>query len=266
MTLMSKLFGRGLLKGGLLAQPQGYNVVAYPQADNSLQIKLYPCTLAFRNQDPLNGRPTLVDSADTLSLVVPSGASLGAYAGFPVRLLILALYNGGVPVLGVSNRLNINTYFDESDRIQSTTAISASATSRDVTYSNTGITTPTPYKVVGLIDTTQAAAGVYASALTRVTGVPSPLAIYKPRRRTWNTVTGSRSLATPYTNKLDYDIRVKANTSSSTSRSLVGYVDGVAVSTWTNADTGSGGVDFDVPAGSTYQITGTDIAYWGEYY
>lgn len=135
---------------------------------NALTITLNPTSLDFRDSTLNNGATNTRDVTTQLSLVVPSGATLGTVANVKARLIIMALDNSGTVELGICNLVG-GLSLDETGLI-STTAISASASSASVVYSATARAN-VPYRVVGFVDITEATAGTWAAAPTLVQGV-----------------------------------------------------------------------------------------------
>lgn len=118
-------------------------------------------TLIFRNPTLTNGATVEVTPTADLTLTFPVGSSCGTRSGILGNLVPVVLYNGGSPVLGVQN-LAGDVNLSEAGLI-SATAISASATSASVTYASTAVTS-SPYIIAGLVQSTQATAGTWATA------------------------------------------------------------------------------------------------------
>lgn len=118
-------------------------------------------TLIFRNPTLTNGATVEVTPTADLKLTFPVGSSCGTRSGILGNLVPVVLYNNGSPVLGVQN-LAGDVNLSEAGLI-SATAISASATSASVTYASTAVTS-SPYITAGLVQSTQATAGTWATA------------------------------------------------------------------------------------------------------
>lgn len=89
----------------------------------------------------------------------------------------------------------------------------------------------------------------------------------------WNSVTGSRSFNTTYTNSFSYPIIVSASTNfMGGSQQLLGYVNGALVAFWKWQFNGAGAVGgciFTVPPGATYTCNtdgGIAVQNWTELY
>jgi hypothetical protein len=177
-------------------------------AGNALTLGLAPTSLSFRSATASTGSATPVSIASALSLVVPSGATLGTLAATSARMVLLALYNGGAPVLGVIN-LAGGINLDESGVISST-AISVSATANNVVYTTAAVTN-SPYRVVGYIDIAEATAGTWATAPTTVQGAGGQAMAAMQSLgmgQTWQNVTANRAPSMTYYNTTGRPISV----------------------------------------------------------
>ena len=233
-------------------------------ASNALTLGLNSTTLDFRSTTLTNGVPNTRTVSGALSLVVPSGATLGTTSAQAARVILLALDNAGTVELAVTNQsggLNL----DEAG-LMSTTAISASASSASVVYSTTARTN-VPYRVVGFIDITEATAGTWASAPTLVQGIGGQALATMAGigyGQTWQNVTGSRAASTTYYNTTGRPIIACITTYVAINYSS--YVNGVLV----GGNGGDGSVfardqtTLVVPPGGSYYTTSAGITNWAE--
>lgn len=136
-------------------------------ASNAMNISHGIGVIDFRSATLTSGAVSQVPINANLTLTVPSGATLGTVSATEARIAILLINNGGAAELAVANDAG-GLNLDETG-VVTTTAISAAANAANVVYSQTARSN-VPYRVVGFIDSTQATAGVWASALTRVQG------------------------------------------------------------------------------------------------
>lgn len=136
-------------------------------ASNALTVTLNPTSLDFRSATLASGTVNTRTVGSAISVVVPSGATLGTANGKSARLVLLAIDNAGTVELAITN-LNGSTNLDETTRI-STTAIGTASDSAGVAYS-TAARTSVPFRVVGFLDITEATAGTWATAPTLVQG------------------------------------------------------------------------------------------------
>lgn len=135
-------------------------------AANALTISASALALDFRSATLTSGTVTAVSGTPS-NLVVPSSATLGTTNAIQSDLYILALNNAGTIELAVVNSTG-GVDLSETGVI-STTAISAAATSASVIYSTTARTN-VAYRVVGLVRSTQATAGTWATAPSLIQG------------------------------------------------------------------------------------------------
>ena len=235
-------------------------------AANALTAGLNPTTLTFRSATLGSGAVTNLSNGAALSLVVPSGATLGTVSGVQSTIAVLALNNAGTIVLGVVN-LAGGVNLDETTLL-STTAISAGATSASTVYSAAGLTS-VPFRVVGYITSTQATAGTWATAPSLVQGEGGQaLAALQSfgMGQSYQNVTASRALSTTYYNTTGRPIFVYPSWSAGGNAYASFIVNGVTV----------GGIDlygntnlcggcFVVPPGCSYSVTSSETLFtWFE--
>lgn len=142
--------------------PQIQSITATVAA-SALTLGLNPTSMYFRKTPLTDGTPNVRSNA-SLSLVVPSGATLGTTDAVESRLILLAIDNAGTIELAVTNGAGLN----ESTLI-TTIAIDATADSKGSIYSITARTS-VPFRIVGFIDSTQATAGTWATSPTVIQG------------------------------------------------------------------------------------------------
>lgn len=113
----------GLSIGGNAATASALNSTATAKifpisasvASNALTVTLSSTYLDFRSTSLTSGTVNTVNISSPISVTVPSGTILATQDGYNSRLAIIALYNGGSPVLGIAN-LN-DTNLDETTLI-----------------------------------------------------------------------------------------------------------------------------------------------------
>lgn len=137
-------------------------------ASNALTTSMTPGLMNFRSSTLTSGVVTAIIQNTPISLTIPSGATLGSISAQQSIFVWAVLYNGGIPVLAVSN-LSGTIDMSETGLITST-AISSGATSAGVWYSVAAITN-SPYRVVGITIQTEATAGTYATAPSLAQGI-----------------------------------------------------------------------------------------------
>lgn len=256
----------GVTAGG--AQYKGIQPITSSVASNALTVGLNPTTLDFRSSSLTNGVPNTRSNGSAISLVVPSGATLGTVSGQQARLVLIAIDNAGTMELAIVNIAGGNN-LDETTLI-STTAISAAAAANNVIYSTTARSN-VPFRVVGFVDITEATAGTWATAPSTIQGYGGQaLAALSSAGygQTWQNVAGSRALSTTYYNTTGKEISVSvwAPNVSNTAHNTQGLVNGVVIASAGSSYGGtSAGVTFPVPPGSSYSVTAQDaISGWME--
>lgn len=148
------------------SQTSKIEAVSASVASNALTVTINPTKLDFRSAALSSGVVNTRTIATALSAVVPSGATLGTANATLSKVMILAIDNAGTVEVAVCNG---TLALDESGLI-STTALSDAADSASVVYSTTARTN-VPFRVVGFVESTQATAGTWAAAPSKVQGI-----------------------------------------------------------------------------------------------
>jgi hypothetical protein len=117
--------------------------------------------IGFRSSTVTSGAYNQRSVTAALSMTISSGATLGQLNAGTAYIWVYALDNAGTVELAVSSKL-----FDDGS-VQSTTAMSGSATSGTALYSTTARTS-VAIRVIGRIKNTQTTAGTYASNAVEV--------------------------------------------------------------------------------------------------
>lgn len=243
--------------------------IAASVAANALTVTLNPTALTFRSTTLNSGATVALSVAAAISLVVPSGASLGTISTEKARLALVALDNAGTVVLGIAN-LTGGVNLDETTLV-STTAISSGATSAGVIYSASALTN-VPFRVVGSVDITEATAGTWATAPTTVQGVGGQaLAALSSLGygQTWQDVTASRAFGVTNYNTTGKPIAVSIYFSQqgvSANADIV--VNGVVVNEAWLTPAANASAYAIVPAGGSYSVPNASGTYgliiWAE--
>ena len=145
-------------------------------ASSALTLGLNPTSQYFRRTPLTDGLPNIRSNA-ALSLVVPSGATLGTTNAVESRITLIAIDNAGTVELACINA--ISTVIDETGLI-TTLAIGTGSDSEDVFYS-TSARTSVPYRVVGFEDSTQSTAGTWDTSPALIQGAGGEA--FLPERR-----------------------------------------------------------------------------------
>lgn len=239
---------------------------------NAMTATLQPETLDFRSATLASGTPVSRSATVAASLTVPSAATLGTVNGQAARIVWGWLDNAGTLepfVANLAGGLNL----DETTLI-STTAISGTANSAGVAYSQTARTN-VAFRVRGFCDVTQATAGTWATGPSLVQGVGGmALAALSSLGygQTWQNVTGSRAYGTTYYNTRGKPISVSTWSNAGSPGFLTAVVGGVAVDFSQSTSTGTSQnnrVSFIVPPGASYVVNNSGaatLAGWSEMY
>lgn len=140
--------------------------IALKQADGSSDPSgAAPVQIGFRSSTAADGAYNVRSVSSALSIVVPSGTTLGTVNGAAEYIYIYAIDNAGTVELAVS----VGAYYDTGTLV-STTAISGGA-SRKTLYSTTARSN-VPIRFIGRIKITEATAGTWASNATEISDVP----------------------------------------------------------------------------------------------
>ena len=144
-------------------------------ATNILTATLSQSSFDFRSSTLSNGTPNTRIVPSTLTLTVPATATLGTTNGVLSRLILVAIDNAGTVELAIINLTN-NAILDETGLI-STTALTVGSSSANIYYSAVARSN-VPYRVIGYIESTQATAGLWASAPSITQGAGGEALVY----------------------------------------------------------------------------------------
>lgn len=241
-------------------------------ASNALTVGLGITSLSFRSPTLTSGTSNVRYIQSPISLVIPSGATLGTVNTILSRLILIAIDNAGTVELAVVNLMGGNN-LDETGLI-STTAISSGASSASTFYSTTARTN-VPFRVIGYIELTQATAGTWANPPSIIQGnggqAVSALAGFGFGQTAQNVI-GSRAIGTTYYNTTGKAITViVASNQGSTGVNLAVSINGSAAAIFAQCVIPSGAAacagSFIVPAGASYIVSqsgGIAVVYWTE--
>ena len=231
-------------------------------AANALSAGLNPCPLDFRSATLTDGANTSIMVNAALSLVVPDTATLGCVSAVQSRLVLLAINNAGTVELAIVNQSGGNDLSETG--VISTTAIDATADSANVIYSTTARTN-VAYRVVGVVESTQATAGTWVTTPSLIQGAGGNALTAMSSLgygQTWQNVAGSRSSGVTYYNTTGRPISVNLSTTSATI--AVATVDGIKISSSAANGNAYGTFSFIVPNGSSYSISYGTVDTWVE--
>ena len=232
----------------------GIQPVTATVASNALTVGINATSLQFRSATLTTGVPTTALAVGALSLVVPSTATLGTVSAVQSQLVLVVLYNGGTPALGIVN-ISGGTNLDETTLL-STTAMTTGATSASVVYSASAITS-SPFRVVGTVVSTQATAGTWATTPSLVQGYGGQAMASMQSLgfgQTWQVVTGSRALGTTYYNTTGKPIFVSIYFQQAGASAIVILVNGISAGTAFCSVTTNAWITTIVPSGCSYSV------------
>lgn len=232
-------------------------------AANALTATINPTPIDFRSNPLTSGAVVSREITGAISVVAPSGATLGTVSAVQSRIAVLAIDNAGTIEAAMVNLAGGNN-LDETTLI-STTAISAGATSSNVIYSTTARSN-VAFRVEGYIESTQAVAGTWATAPSTIQGMGGQaLAAMSSLGygQTWQNVSGSRATATTYYNTTGKPIVVIVT--AGLGSNLQPTVNGVSLSvSAANSASNRNAVTFIVPPGGNYSMDVPTIVGWVE--
>jgi hypothetical protein len=238
---------------------------------NALTLSLQPCAIDFRSATLTSGAVLKRVVSSAISLVVPNGATLGTANAVSSRLVVIAIDNAGTVELAVCN-ISGGVNFDETTLL-TTTTISTSADLSTVAYSTTGRTS-VAHRVVGFIDITEATAGAWATAATKIQGCGGEAITGMSSvgyGMIYHELHASRAMNTNYVNTTGRPMFVNISAHGTQLAGLYLDVDGVHAGMGVCHANGEyanvGGV---VPPGATYAATNTagtfTLDIWSELY
>ena len=236
-------------------------------ASNALTITIKPRASEFRSATLTSGATTILGNAADISVVVPSGATLGTTNGVKAILAVLEINNAGTKeaaVVNLAGGVNINEA-----GVISTTTISTGADLSTVVYSTTGRSN-VAYRIVGFIEITEATAGTWATAPSLVDGGSAPLAKWlSGYGQTWQLVT--RTAGVTYDNLTGRPITLVKNINAAAAASCSANIaiNGGAAISFLSASAGTGpsgcAGSIVIPAGASYVLGEVNVTATNNY-
>jgi hypothetical protein len=226
-------------------------------AANAMTIGMSSCYLDFRSATLGSGTVStvLVSPANT---VISSGSTGGTVSAVQSDIYVICMNNGGVGELAWTNAAG-GVGLNETGLISTTAEGGAGAAdSATVVYSTTARTN-LPYRVVGLVRSTQATAGTWATAPSLIQGSGGNALTAMSGLgygQTWQTLTGSRVATTTYYNTTGKPIVVCINSGAAGAFSVNGIPIGVFTTSANETQT------FIIPAGASYVCTPAFTAWY----
>ena len=232
--------------GGLVGGVEPIQPITASVGASALTCTLNPTILNFRNTPLTSGTINTVSIASAISVIVPSTVTLATYSAQQSRIALIALYNGGTPVLGVTSMAG-GENLDETT-LMTTTAIGTSCTFTGAIAVTTGILT------LSATGTGTLALGMALTGTGIPTGVGGPSTIYVKAlltgtlgaaASTYSTNTTLAVASTTLTGSAGTGVYTTAAVTASPFR-VVGYIESTQATagTWATAPTtiqGQGG-------------------------
>lgn len=135
--------------------------IALTQRDGTTPSAAGPCEIGFRSATQTSGVNVVREVTSSITLEVPSGATIGALDATATKYYVYAIDNAGTVELAVCRIM-----LDEAI-VHTTVAIDATADSNNVLYSTT-LRSNIAIRLLGFWEATQATAGTHATSPTTV--------------------------------------------------------------------------------------------------
>jgi hypothetical protein len=174
--------------------------IALKQSDGSTDCSSGSgaCNISYRSVTSGSGGYTTVATTGSLTLVVPSGATLGSCSGCTHYYYVYAINNGG------ANELAVSMAKWDQGTVQTTTTIGTGADSNSGFYSTTGRTSK-PIRVLARIKVTEATAGTWATDAAEISIWPFQ---FQQVYASYTTATAG-SYSTSNEHRIDFSTKVK---------------------------------------------------------
>ena len=228
-------------------------------AGNALTLTLGPCHIDFRSPTLGSGAISVRGILAPISTVISAGSTAGTTSGAASSITVFAIDYGGNVELAWVNTIGAGTLFEDGFLTTLAEGGAGAADSAVLAYSTTARSN-LPYRIVGFIEFTQATAGNWATAPSKVQGAGGisllsrlpPLGVYQA----WIWVTPSRSAGVAYTNTLGRPMVVHVTATSSLPAVVFLEINGAAMY---GSSASSGGsylsISIIVPHGATYKLS-----------
>ena len=224
-------------------------------AGNAMTLTLNPCHIDFRSPTLGSGDVYIRGILAPISTVISAGSTGGTASGAVERIYVLAIDIGIAVELawinhaGMLDESNLTTTFAEGG--------AGGADTRGVVYSATARAN-VPYRVVGYVEFTQATAGVWLAAPSKIQGAGgisvAPINSLG-NGQVWTDVTSTRALSTNYINSTRRPIILHVAVTSSVASAVQAVVAGNVL--WGSTAHAAGQFAFItvvVPAGAMYAV------------
>jgi hypothetical protein len=247
---ITKKDGTAVASAGALTQIQP---ISASVGSSALTISASALNLEFRSTTLGSGAVTRV-SGTPANLVISSGSTLGTVSAVQSDIAVLALNNAGTIELAA---VNIKGGVDLSETGLISTAAEGGAGAADaeaVTYSTTARSS-VAYRVLGIIRSTQATAGTWATAPSLIQGAGGQAITAMSSLgygQTWQGV--ARSAGTTYYNTTGKPIIFRYVITANSSSTVT--INGVAMGSGSTVSSQASLVTHIIPPGASYSYSG----------
>lgn len=262
-----RLVSYSTASGKALYAPSKIQTISASVSSNALTISASDLSLDFRSTTLGSGAVTTVNGTPS-NLVISSGSTLGTVNSVQSDIVVLAINNAGTIELAAVNMAG-GTQLDETNLVSTTAEGGAGAADSATTVYSTTARTNVAYRVLGVLRSTQATAGTWATAPSLIQGCGGQAFITMGNLgfgQTWQDLTASRAGGTTYYNTTGKPIvvNIRATNASSGNPSIV--VNGVTVSATTTQTNIAPMLSAIIPPGASYSMTlgGAGINFWVE--
>lgn len=252
--------GTEALPFNLGGAPRTLESLTCTQASGALTFTVNPTIMQMRSSTLTSGVPQTVKLNTAVSLVLPSGGTLGFPTTVAGRIIVVLMANGEPAIVSIAGGNSL----DETGLIN-TTAISASSTANNVFYSTTARTNQ-PYRVVGAVDVVNTAGAWGNPTLVQPYGGNALSAMSSlGYGQTWQNVSGSRAISTTYYNTTGRPIGISVASANGASADAQLTVGGLLIQRNTyNGSSGISSVFGIIPPGQSYLVFATGAFVWAE--
>ncbi len=229
-------------------------------ASNAMTLTVSPQTVDFRSATLGSGTVTRVRNAANISTVISSGSTGGTTNAVASRIAVLAINNAGTMEVAWCNMLGANVLSEEGLVTTVAEGGAGAADSADVVYSTTARTS-VAYRLLGYIESTQATAGTWATAPSKIQGQGGAVGLYNSVGPGQKFQSVGRSSGTNYIAPIDRPINLYVyGVTSAPNGALQISVGGIQVAAATQPNNASGlAICATIPAGATYQFIATSV-------
>lgn len=212
-----------------------------------------PVLVAFRSATMTNGGHVVRVVTSALSITISSGSTLGTTSAQFSSVAVRLIDNAGTVEMAVDNLAGGNN-LDESTLISTTAEGGAGAADSATTIYSATARTSVAWRLLGLIESTQTTAGIWAQTPSAVKTVSASGLQSIGYGQTWQNVSGSRTAGVTYYNTTGKPITLALHFTLQATPSSV-TINGITIAQF-NISSGAAnvGVTYVVPPGGSYSV------------